>query len=359
MNAIAAWLRAAVAQRRAWSGFRVATIALAVGTLALLPLREHLAVSTIGLLFVIPVLVTAVVGDRWSSLAAVVAADLLVNFFFVPPYHTFQVHNADDLILLLVYLLVALAVSLAVDIAVRSRATADQLANHASRLSEIDQLRTALLAAVSHDLRTPLAGIKAAVSSLSESEVDIPAGGQAELLATVEESTDQLTTLVDNLLSASRLQAGQLSVHPQAVALDGVTAAALVSTGAEAVFDVPEDLPLVHADPGLLEHVIVNLVRNAQQADPVWPIRITGRVHNERAELAMIDRGPGLAETEWEAMFTPFHRSSGPSTNGLGLGLTVVKGFTEAMGGRVAPSHTTGGGLTMTLTLPLAHPEQS
>lgn len=333
----------------------MAAAGLAVATVGLLPFREHLAVPTVGLLLLIPVVLTAVLGDRWSALLAVVAADLLVNFFFVRPYHTFLVSSPQDVVLLGVYLLVAAVVSVAVDVAVRYRDTAAELAGHADRLTEIDRLRTALLAAVSHDLRTPLAGIKAAVSTLRDTDVDIPAPAQRELLATVEESTDRLTALVDNLLAASRLQAGELSLHTHPVALDGVAAAALMATGAEAVLDVPDDLPLVLADPGLLEQVIANLIRNAQHADQVWPVRITGRVHDDRAELAVIDHGPGVREADWHAMFAPFARLDDHDGHaGLGLGLTVVKGFTEAMSGTVTPSRTPGGGLTMTLSLPLA-----
>lgn len=355
MQSLRTWLRTALAKRRAWSGLGVAALGLAVTTLLLLPLREHLTVPIVGLLLLIPVVLTAVLGDLWSALLAVVVADLVVNFFFARPYHTLIVSSPADLVLLGVYLLVAAVVSLAVDFAVRYRDTAAELAGHADRLVEVDRLRTALLAAVSHDLRTPLSGIKAAVSTLREADVDIPAAAQQELLATVEESTDRLTALVDNLLSASRLHAGELTLHLQPVALDGVAAAALVNTGAEAVLDVPDDLPLVVADPGLLEEVIANLVRNAQQADRRWPVCITGRVQGARAELAVVDRGSGVAEAEWEAMFAPFSRlGDHPTQGGLGLGLTVVKGFTEAMGGTVTPSRTPGGGLTMTLSLPLA-----
>jgi two-component system sensor histidine kinase KdpD len=317
----------------------------------------QLSVATVSLLFLLPVVVTAVVGDLWSSLFAVAAADLLVNFFFIPPYYTFRVQHGDDLVLLAVYLLVALAVSLAVDIAVRYRTAADRLTDQADRLAEIDRLRTALLAAVSHDLRTPLAGIKAAVSTLRQPDVHIPSSDREELLATVEQSTDRLGDLVDNLLSASRLQAGELSVHPRPVALDGIAAAALVATGAEAMLDIPDDLPLVHADPALLEHVITNLVRNAQTADRAWPVRLTGRITGGRAELTVIDHGPGVDPSEWQRMFAPFHRLGDHTTHhGIGLGLTVVKGFTEAMGGTVTPSSTPGGGLTMTVSLPLAAP---
>lgn len=333
-------------RRAALSGLLVAAATLLVLTAVLLPLRDRLPLASVSLLFLIPVVLTAVLGDLWSSLVAVVGADLVVNFFFVPPYHTFVVASTADLVLLLVYLLVAAAVSVAVDVAVRYRDTA-------SRLSEIDRLRIALLAAVSHDLRTPLASIKAAVSALREPDVAIPVAEQEELLATVEESTDRLTGLVDDLLSAGRLQAGRLSLHLQPVALDGVAASALVNTGAHAELDVPDDLPLVLADAGLLEQVIGNLVRNARQVSPTGPVTLTGRVRDGRAELAVIDHGPGVSEADLHAMFVPFERlDSAPG--GLGLGLTVVKGFTEAMHGTVAPSDTPGGGLTMTLSLPLA-----
>jgi two-component system sensor histidine kinase KdpD len=354
---IRTWLRTAIAQRRAWSGLTVASAGLAVATLILLPWRTDLSAATVGLLFLLPVVVTAVVGDRWSCLLTVVVADLLVNFFFIPPYHTLLVQRGDDLVLLGVYLLVALSISVAVDVAVRYRTTADTLAGQADRLADIDRLRTALLAAVSHDLRTPLAGIKAATSTLRQPNLRITPGERIELLAAVEDSTDRLSGLVDNLLSASRLQAGELSAHPEPVAMDGVAAAALVATGADAVLDIPDDLPLVLADAALLEHVIINLVRNAEDADPARPVRLTGRIAGDRAQLAVIDRGPGADPVDWPRMFVPFQRLRDhppPARHGLGLGLTVVKGFTEAMGGTVTPSRTPGGGLTMTVSLPLA-----
>jgi two-component system sensor histidine kinase KdpD len=346
-------------RRSAFSGLVVAGVSLAVCAVALLPARGHLDVPTVGLLFLLPVVLTAVLGDLWSALVASLGADLLVNFFFVLPYHTFVVQSPSDVVLLLVYLLVAAVISLATDFAVRYRATADELAGEAGRLGEVDRLRTALLAAVSHDLRTPLAGIKAAVSTLREPDVAIPEDERAELLRTVEASTDRLTALVGDLLSASRLQTGELSLHLAPVALDGVAAAALVATGAEAVLDVPDDLPLVLADPGLLEEAVVNLVRNATAADSTWPVRLSGRIRDGRGELAVIDRGPGVAERDWPALFTPFHRLGRAAPgSGIGLGLTVVKGFIEAMGGTVTPSHTPGGGLTMTLSLPLAEEDR-
>jgi len=212
------------------------------------------------------------------------------------------------------------------------------------------------LAAVGHDLRSPLAGIKAAVSSLREPELDLPAEAQRQLLATIEESTDRLDALVDNLLSMSRLQAGVLSVHPQPVPLDAVVAQALLHTPAGPVpveVDIPDDLPLVRADPGLLERVVANLVANAQAASPPdRPVRLYGHPADGYVQLHVIDHGPGVPEADRERIFEPFQRLHDRTTTaGLGLGLAISRGFTQAMGATITPSDTPGGGLTMTVTI--------
>lgn len=206
------------------------------------------------------------------------------------------------------------------------------------RMAEVDRLRTALLAAVGHDLRTPLAGIKAAVSSLRSDEVTWSREEHDELLETIEDSADRLQSLVSNLLDASRLQAGALSVSLAPVGLDEVVSRALVGLqGRDRVtVDVPESLPVVITDDGLLQRVVANLVDNALR-------------HSEGVEiaaapgtLAVVDHGPGMAE-----MPPPFG-----SDRGVGLGLLVVRGFVDALGGTVTPSRTPGGGLTMTVVLP-------
>jgi two-component system sensor histidine kinase KdpD len=215
-----------------------------------------------------------------------------------------------------------------------------------------------LLAAVGHDLRTPLAAIKAAVSSLRQPDLDLPPPARVELLATVEESTDRLDALVDNLLSMSRLQAGVLSVQARPVALDAVVAEALLNTPGDATVavDIPDDLPLVQVDPGLLERVVANLVANARAASPPGePIRVQGRVAGDDVELRVIDGGPGVPEGDRERMFEPFQRLHDRTTTaGLGLGLAIARGFTEAMGGSITPTGTPGGGLTMTVAVPVA-----
>jgi K+-sensing histidine kinase KdpD len=230
-------------------------------------------------------------------------------------------------------------------------------AAHARELAEIDRLRAALLAAVGHDLRTPLAGIKAAVSSLRQDDVTWTPKEEQELLATIDDSADRLDELIDNLLAMSRLQAGALSVAPQLVSIDEIVGRALLDVhGSDVAVHVPDDLPLVVADPGLLERVIANLLANARRfAPPSTPVRVEAERSNGKVCVRVIDAGPGVPETQWPHMFAPFQRLSDRSTaGGVGLGLAIARGFTEAMGGTLTPSKTPGGGLTMTVTLPVA-----
>jgi K+-sensing histidine kinase KdpD len=234
---------------------------------------------------------------------------------------------------------------------------AQQLAGeaaHARELAEIDRVRAALLAAVGHDLRTPLAGVKAAVSSLRQTDVTWTPSEREEFLATIEESADRLDDLIANLLAMSRLQAGALSVKSEPVSLDEIVAKTVIGMNADDVIvDVPDDLPLVVADPGLLERVVANLVANARRfSPPHTPVRLEARRTDGRVWLRVVDAGPGVPQAEWERMFAPFQRLDDRSSGGgVGLGLAIARGFTEAMGGTLTPSKTPGGGLTMTVAL--------
>jgi two-component system sensor histidine kinase KdpD len=210
---------------------------------------------------------------------------------------------------------------------------------------------------VGHDLRTPLAGIKASVSTLRQTDVDWSDAERSELLAAIEESADRLDAIVENLLDASRLEAGALSVQPVPVALDEVIAAALlVVPGARETVsvDVPEDLPLVQADPGLLERVVANLLENAVRHGGGAPVQVTATAGDLDARIKIVDHGPGVPEAERERLFQAFQRADGGSPQGAGLGLTVARGFTEAMDGALIADGSDGGGLTMRLRLPLA-----
>jgi two-component system sensor histidine kinase KdpD len=452
---------------RALAGAGCGAAGLAIVTALLVPARGHLGLAEVVLIYLVPVLAAAAIGGLWPALLAAVAADVVVNFFFVPPYHTLLVASPEHVTVLVVYVLIAASVSLAVDLAARDRARAarratevrllanasaapvaddtldtllteiqeafgmttvalleskptgeqivaavgppsesrpalsapagnglrlvawgpemfaedqrslqrmaaaaartleaqrlSQRAARAQELAEIDEVRAALLAAVGHDLRTPLAGIKAAVSSLRQPDISLPAEAQAELLTTIEESGDQLINLVENLLSLSRVQAGALSVHLDAVALDAVVAQAVLSSRSargQILLDVGDDLPRVHADAGLLERVISNVLSNAAAASPPGgAVRVSATNVDGEVRLSIVDHGPGVPVEEHDRIFEPFQRLHDRSTTaGLGLGLAIARGFTEAMGGRINADETPGGGLTMTITLRTVSP---
>ena len=234
-------------------------------------------------------------------------------------------------------------------------------------VAEADRMRTALLNAVSHDLRSPLAVAKAAVSSLLSADVDWPEHDRRELLGSADAALDRLTALVTNLLDLSRLQAGVLSVFPRPIGLDDVVSLALdhaldhAAAGAVDA-DVPPDLPEVLADSGLLERVVANLLQNALRYTPSGvPVRLAGSAHGSVVELRVIDRGPGIPEADRERAFAAFQRRDDRSTSvsaGVGLGLAIARGFTEAMGGTLAMDDTPGGGLTAVVRLPAAETPQ-
>jgi two-component system sensor histidine kinase KdpD len=230
-------------------------------------------------------------------------------------------------------------------------------AREATTLADVDRQRTALLAAVGHDLRTPLAAIKASVSSLRAGDVDWPAAERDALLAAIEASADRLDALVTNLLDASRLQAGALVVQRRPVGLDevvGATVLGLPDATERVEIDVPDDLPLVDADPGLLERVLANLLDNALRHGGEAPVQVVATAGAENAKLAIVDHGPGVREADREKLFTPFQRMGDRDGAGVGLGLAVARGLTEAMGGALVADRSPGGGLTMRLRLPLA-----
>ncbi|MGY3204535.1 ATP-binding protein [Streptomyces sp. TE5632] len=232
----------------------------------------------------------------------------------------------------------------------RLRAEADR----ARTLAEGNRIRTALLAAVSHDLRTPLAGIKAAVSSLRSEDVDWSPEDRAELLEGIEGGADRLDHLVGNLLDMSRLNTGTVTPLIRELDLDEVVPMALggVPEGSVAL-DIPETLPMVAVDPGLLERAVANLVENAVKYAPAGTtVLVAASALADRVEVRVVDRGPGVPDDAKERIFEPFQRyGDAPRGAGVGLGLAVARGFVEAMGGSLNADDTPGGGLTMTLTL--------
>ncbi|AEV73964.1 osmosensitive K+ channel histidine kinase [Mycolicibacterium rhodesiae NBB3] len=237
-------------------------------------------------------------------------------------------------------------------------------AGKAEAISQADELRRSLLSAVSHDLRTPLAAAKAAVSSLRSDDIDFSAEDTSELLATIEESIDQLTALVGNLLDSSRLAAGVLRPELGPVYLEETVQRALlgISKGTTGFrrhgldrVKVEVGDTVAKADSGLLERVLANLVDNALRYAPDSPIRVTAGQVGNRVLIAVVDEGPGIPRDNEDRLFAPFQRLGDQDTSiGVGLGLSVARGFVEAMGGTISATDTPGGGLTVEIDLAAA-----
>jgi two-component system sensor histidine kinase KdpD len=233
----------------------------------------------------------------------------------------------------------------------------------AKPLAEADRLRSALLAAVSHDLRRPLASATAAVSSLRSPDLKLSRADRAELLATADESLVALGSLVTDLLDVTRLQAGAMGVALRPVALDDVVGGALDELGlapGQVTLDL-SPVPLVDADAALLQRAVVNLLTNAIRFSPAGspPALATSRF-GDRVQLRVIDRGPGIPSDKRDDIFVPFQRLGDVDNSaGIGLGLSLSKGFVEAMGGHLEAEDTPGGGLTMVIELPVVRASRS
>jgi two-component system sensor histidine kinase KdpD len=338
-------------------GLIAALVLPVLAALLLLPARDTVNLVTDALVLLLSVVASALLGGLAAGLVSAVWAAVLLNFVFTPPVHTFRVTDPNNVVALVVFALVAGIVTWAVNQSARR----ERESVRAASLEAADRVRAALLAAVGHDLRTPLAAAKASVSGLLADDVELPAAERRELLEGADTSLDRLSSLVENLLDVSRLQAGAMPVVSRPTALDEVVARALDDTDLQTHLvrvDIPEDLPLVDVDAGLLERVIVNLITNAARFSPAeQTVELCARVCGAGVEVLVIDHGPGLPSSESDNVFQPFQRLGDTSnTEGLGLGLALSRGLVEAMHGALTPSRTPDGGLTMAITLRAAAP---
>ena len=234
-----------------------------------------------------------------------------------------------------------------------------QEAVEAEALRRSDALKTAVLRAVSHDLRSPLMAILTAASALSRRDLSLESADRAELLSTILAESERLDVLVGNLLDLSRLQAGALHPEPEPWAIDDLVAQALGEMGSRAErveVTLPDEPPIARVDAQQVERAIVNLIENALKYSPVdEPVRVQVAAHGDLGVVRVIDHGPGIASDETERIFEPFHRGrSAGKVRGAGLGLAIARGFAEASGGRVWVESRDGQGATFTLELPLA-----
>ncbi len=460
-------------RRRVIAAWLLMVLGLPLLIAVTVPFRDTIALSTELLLVLSLVLAIAAIGGKLVAAVAAIAGSLLVNWFYVVPYNTLTISEAENLVALVVFIGVALTVGTLVDVASKRaidarrarleaeaiarsttslaadpeplprlldqlhttfnlsgvrilraepagvvtvasvgdttgpptasvalasqvqggqgspttlevfgrplsiddhrllRILADQLAvavdnrwlmaeaAEAAALADIDAVRTALLRSVSHDLRTPLASIKAMISGLRDPTVNWTDEQLAEALETVDQETDRLNRLVGNLLDASRLQIGALAVEIRPTVLTDTVNSALQSLNVE-----PEDVQVdiardatVMSDPVLLERSLANVISNAlRHAPPDHPVRVEAGIVGAAVHLRIVDRGEGIPAADRDRVTTPFQRLGDQRTNddGVGLGLSIARGFVNAMHGTFTLDDTPGGGLTVTITLPKA-----
>ena len=340
-------------------GYLLAAFAIPGLTLALVPFRDSLALATTMPAFLLLTVVIALLGGLGPALMAGLAGSVAINLFFVPPYHHWSIADPENVVSVVTFVLVAVLVSWAVHLAARRTQQAAEAAARAESNAAAAHLRTAILAAIGHDLRTPLAVAKAGVSSLRSTGVDLSAEDRRALLFRADHALDRLAGLMEDLLDLSRLQTGALTLRRQAVSVDDAMSGALDDIGVEpcaVILDIDENLPTVLADPVLLERVLANLVINAQTFSPAdIPPTVTARPAGARVLIQVADRGPGIPAEDRERVFAPFQRlGDTDSGTGLGLGLALARGLAEAMGGALVPKDTPLGGLTMVLDLEAA-----
>jgi two-component system sensor histidine kinase KdpD len=444
-----------------WGGIAVSVASVALVTAAIELLKDVVPVLSLGVLYVLAVLVVAVGWGMTYAIPVAVASMLAFNWFHLPPVHTFTLAESSNWFALLVYVAIAIVVSVLAD-RVRARARqAEQREREASLLATIassllggrrvedelegiservaavlgvskvsielgperapasgegphslevgarsvgtlylsdreeadlgirhrlfpalasllavasdqellraealetealrrsDTMKTAVIRAVSHDLRTPLATMATALGGLAGDAGELDEPSRAELFDTLGLELDRLTRLVDNLLDLSRLQAGAAAPAPELWTADELVGSALEElTGSERVqLAVPDDLPPVRVDASQVRRALVNVLENALRVTPEGE-RVTLRASATRKELLVrvIDRGPGVPDAERERIFEPFHAGAGKAAGGAGLGLAIARGFATVNGGRLWVESHEGQGATFTLALPI------
>jgi two-component system sensor histidine kinase KdpD len=360
--------------RGAAGGYLLAVAGTVAVTLFLLAFRDAVAPENVVLGFLIVVVAAAAVGGLGPGVTAAGLGFLSFDVLFLKPYYTLVVDDPQDYLSLAVYLVTAGFTSYVFGLLERRRRQAEQREAEARALSEerararaleeADRLRTALLNSVSHDLRTPLASIKASVSSLLDQEVTWPDADRDEFLETIDSETDRLSRLVNNLLGMSRIEAGALKPNvveaaPADLVGPSVRRARAAHPLARVDVDVPDSLPMVLADPVLMEQVLINLLDNAFRYAPSSPVRLAARAARPGdggavVELRVLDNGPGIPAAERERVFDLFHRLDDRRAEGTGMGLAICRGIVSALHGTIRVEPTPGGGATFVIALPVA-----
>ncbi len=338
-------------------------------TAAIAVVKRWVPVLSLGVLYIFAVLPVAVLWGLALACAVSVASMLAFNWFFLPPTHTFQLRDGANWAVLAVYLVTAVVVS-ALAARARRRAELAELREReaaaraaaeleAAALRRSDSLKTSLLHAVSHDLRSPLTAIVAAASGLSNPQVQLDAADHDELVATIRAEAERLNRLVGNLLDLSRLQGGAAAPRPELWPIDDLVARSLEQLGERGDrvdVELDPDVPPVQVDAVQIERVLVNLLDNALKFSPqATRVQLRVDVHDSEVLVHVIDDGPGVEDVD--VVFEPFH--SVGEGHGAGLGLAIARGFAEANGSRVWAESETRGHFVLALPIGTREPVPS
>jgi len=357
------------------------TLAVAATTAAIFGLRELVPVVSTGVLYLLAVLLVSTYWGLWLGVVTALLSAAAFNFFHLPPTGRFTIAHSENWVALAVFLVTALVVSTLAD-AARSRAEEaerrreetdramaeleatsrerDRMreeAVEAEALRRSDELKTALLRSVSHDLRTPLTSMIAAGAALGSPT--LTGAERGELSEAVVAEGNRLSRLVENLLDISRLESGEAEPRSEQVDLGEVLEAARDSLGdgREVVrLALGEDLPTLNADAAQLERAFANLLENAVRHGGGRPVQARCRLVGPRLVVRVVDQGPGIPEPERERIFEPFHRGGNGAAEhaGSGLGLAIAKGFVEANGGEISVESLPGQGSSFVVAFPYA-----
>ena len=312
--------------------------AVGLVTAAIAILKPYVPVLSLGVLYELAVLPVAVLWGLPLAIAVSIASMLAFNFFFLPPTHTFALNDPENWLALTVYLVTGVVVSVLATQARRRANLASERAVEAEAARRSDTMKTAVLHAVSHDLRSPLTAIVAAASGLDSPEVKLGRGDRDELLATIRSEADRLDRVVGNLLDLSRLSSGVAAPHQELWTADDLVSRALEHIGPggqRIVTELDGDAPPVQVDAAQIERALVNLLDNALKfSPPESPVRVRVESTDHELRLHVQDTGPGIPPAERETMFEPFQRGAA-GKRGAGLGLAIARGFAEVNGARV------------------------
>lgn len=337
-------------------GMIVAVLGVVLVTLALLPLRDTVNATTVGFLQLAVVVFVATFYEWRAALTASILAAFSFNFFFLPPYHVLTIADPQNWVALFVFLILAITVGRLASTSNRRREEAERLyreleeafekASETEAIKRSEKLKSALLDAVTHDLRTPLTTIKAAATMLAEENrresihQTLDPEGREDLLEVITEETDKLNAFIEAMVGLARIQAGETAVQKAPVSVDEIVSKAAqrakhMLKSHKLYRRIDPDLPFISVDPRAIVEVLYNLLDNAAKYSPEnTTIAVSVDVSDGNIRFAVEDEGEGIPESDREAVFEKFHRGR-RTTGGLGLGLSIARGIVEAHNGRI------------------------